>query len=252
MTVALVDAYGYPGVQDDLNIYRKYFGLPACAKGCFTVVNQKGKAKPLPKVGPSNDDWRGEQALDIDMVSAICPNLQLLLVQTDDNGNGNLAAGVNAAVKLGADIVSNSYGCPESYCTPAATNPSYDHKGVLILASAGDSGAEAAQPCDLSTHHLRRRHVGRGVQERTVTTKPCGTDWSRRISAAAARARPAAVAAASSRSRVGSTTRAARGARNRISRRLPIRLRASSLGARHAIRRTDAREVMAVPVRVHR
>jgi subtilase family serine protease len=32
-----------------------------------------------------------------------------------------------------------------------ATNLSYDHKGVLIVASAGDAGAEAAQPCDLST-----------------------------------------------------------------------------------------------------
>ena len=148
VTVALVDAYGYRGVQDDLNTYRKFFGLPACGKGCFSVVNQKGKAKPLPA---QDIGWDGEQSLDIDMVSAICPNCKIILVQTDDNQNSNLQAGVGAAVKLGADIVSNSYGCPENYCTPVATNSSYDHKGVMIVASAGDSGAEAAQPCDLST-----------------------------------------------------------------------------------------------------
>ena len=251
MTVALIDAYGYPGIQADLSMYRKYFGLPACAKGCFSVVNQKGKAKPLPKVGPSNNDWRGEQALDMDMVSAICPNCKILLVQTDDNGNGNLAAGVDTAVKLGADIVSNSYGCPESYCTPAATNPSYDHKGVLILASAGDSGAEAAQPCDLSSIIC----VGGTSVAESKSGQFTETVWDglvKRITAAAAHVRPAAVAAASSRSRVGSTTRAARGAPNPICRRLPIRIRVSSLGARHAIRANRCARVGAVPVRVHR
>jgi Subtilase family len=151
MTVGLVDAYGYPGIQNDLNTYRKFFGLPACGKGCFTVVNQLGKAGPLPQAGPAKDDWRPEQALDIDMVSAICPNCKILLVQTNDDNNYNLEAGVNAAVALRADVVSNSYGCPESVCLSLPTNPAYAHKGVLILASAGDSGAQAEQPCSLAS-----------------------------------------------------------------------------------------------------
>jgi subtilase family serine protease len=153
MTVALVDAYGYPGVQKDLALYRKTFGLPACGKGCFSVVSQLGKTSGLPPIGPSYDDWRGEQALDIEMVSAICPNCKIILVQTKDDSNDNLAAGVDAAVKLHANAISNSYGCPESnpQCGPAASSPDYDHAGVMITASAGDSGAAASQPCAFSS-----------------------------------------------------------------------------------------------------
>ena len=60
----------------------------------------------------------GEQSLDIDMVSAICPNCKIVVVQPDDSRNSDLQAGVGAAVKLGADIVSNSYGCPENCRAP--------------------------------------------------------------------------------------------------------------------------------------
>ena len=147
VTVALIDAFGYTSAQADLAEYRKVFHLPPCNKACFAVVNQEGKAKPLPAIG----NWEGEQALDIDMVSAICPNCKIILVEVDDNSTRNLAAGVNVAVKLGANIISNSYGCPEDYCAPKAHDSPYDHKGVVITASAGDTGAGAAQPCSLST-----------------------------------------------------------------------------------------------------
>jgi Subtilase family len=152
MTIALVDAFGYPGVQKDLAAYRKIWGLPACSTApCFRVVNQKGQTSGLPKVGPADDDWRGEQALDIDMASAMCPNCNLILVQTTNDENNNLQAGVNAAAALHANVISNSYGCPEKVCGASATNSNYNHPGIVITASAGDSGYGVAQPCSLST-----------------------------------------------------------------------------------------------------
>jgi Subtilase family len=152
MTVAVVDAFGYPGVQSDLAKYRSTFGMPACGSGCIMVVNQEGKTTGLPPVGPSSDDWRGEQALDIDMVSALCWKCHIILVQAKNDETANLAAGVDTAVKLGANVISNSYACSEglSGCTNA-TNAHYNHPGHVITASADDIGAGAVQPCSLAT-----------------------------------------------------------------------------------------------------
>ena len=73
-TVAIVDAYDDPNAESDLADYRSQFGLPACttANGCFRKVNQNGGASPLPA---ANAGWAPEIALDLDMVSAICPKL---------------------------------------------------------------------------------------------------------------------------------------------------------------------------------
>ena len=104
MTVALVDAYGYPGVATDLASYRSAFGLPACGAGCFAVVNQNGNAFTLPH---ANANWDGEQALDVDMVSAICPNCNIILVEAWNDRNANLVKAEKTAVRL-ANVVSNS------------------------------------------------------------------------------------------------------------------------------------------------
>ncbi len=71
MTIAIVDAYGYKNIAADLATYRKAMGLKPCSGSCFRVVNQEGAASPLPPGSPAGDDWYGEQALDVDMVSAI-------------------------------------------------------------------------------------------------------------------------------------------------------------------------------------
>ena len=77
-TVAIVDAYGYPNLAADLATYRSYFGLPACttASGCLSIMDQNGGTN-LPRF---NAGWAGEQALDVDAVSAICPDCKILVV----------------------------------------------------------------------------------------------------------------------------------------------------------------------------
>jgi subtilase family serine protease len=144
-TVAIVDAYGYPGVQKDLSRYRAFFHLPACGAGCFTLVNQDGARSSLPPPNPSND-WRGEEALDIDMVSAICPHCHIVLVQANDDSLTNLQTAVTTALRM-ANIVSNSWGAPETL----SGNSVFDsHPGKVITASAGDMGAGAIQPCSFA------------------------------------------------------------------------------------------------------
>jgi subtilase family serine protease len=141
MTVAAVDAYGYPQARKDLALYRKFVGLPPCGPGCLRIVNQTGGRK-LPKPGAgSNWSWQGEQALDIDMISAICPNCKIVLVQTNSASSADLIAGEQTALKM-ATIISNSWGGPEQI----ATFPVFDtHPGKVITASAGDGGAGGAK-----------------------------------------------------------------------------------------------------------
>jgi subtilase family serine protease len=135
-TIAIVDAYGYPNAERDLGIYRAQYGLPACtsANGCFRKVNQNGGT-----TYPSMDTgWAQETALDLDMVSAMCPNCRILLVQASNANLSSLATAENTAVRLGAHVISNSYGGDEygtSYYESA-----YNHPGVAITVSSGDNG----------------------------------------------------------------------------------------------------------------
>ena len=138
-TVAVVDAYDDPTAEADLQAYRAQYGLPACttANGCFEKVNQEGQlgSYPVPNTG-----WAYEESLDVDMVSAICPNCHILLVEANDNTRLNLGAAVDEAVALGAKYVSNSYGGPESPSDPGTYDQYFNHPGVAVTASAGDSG----------------------------------------------------------------------------------------------------------------
>jgi subtilase family serine protease len=137
--VAIVDAYDDPNAQADLNVYRSTVvpALPPCGAGCFTKVNESGQASPLPKVDPG---WAQEESLDIDMVSAICPNCHILLVEASSASMTDLGTAVNTAVRLGATEVSNSYGGNESSSETSWANSYYNHPGVPITVSAGDSG----------------------------------------------------------------------------------------------------------------
>jgi hypothetical protein len=144
-TVAVVDAYDDPDAASDLAAYRTAWGLPACGAGCFSKVNQTGATSPLPAASGSTG-WATEESLDVDMASAICPNCHIILVEATSPTTANLGTGVNAAVKLGADFVSNSYGGSESSSDPAFDTEYYNHPGAAIVASAGDDGYGVSYP----------------------------------------------------------------------------------------------------------
>jgi subtilase family serine protease len=147
--IAIVDAYGYGNAESDLNVYRTQFGLPACrsnpttpSAGCFMKVNENGQFTNLPK---NNSGWDQEQALDLDMVSAMCPNCRILLVQAASASFQDLATAENtAAAWAGVQAVSNSYGGNEN--GGSAFENYYNHAGIAITVSTGDSGYGAEFP----------------------------------------------------------------------------------------------------------
>src|SRR5208283_3512516 len=100
-TVAIVDAYDDPNAESDLGVYRSHYGLPACttANGCFKKVNQTGETSHYPA---AEAGWAVEISLDIDMVSAACPNCHILLVEATEPTNTDLYTSEDEAVTLGA------------------------------------------------------------------------------------------------------------------------------------------------------
>jgi subtilase family serine protease len=143
-TVAIVDAYDDSTAEADMGTYRAQFGLPACttANGCFKKVNQSGVQGSYPS---NNQGWGLEVSLDLDMVSAVCPKCHVLLVEATSNANSNLYAAVDTAARLGATEISNSYGGSESSSDPS-NNVHYNHPGIPITVSSGDSGYGVEYP----------------------------------------------------------------------------------------------------------
>jgi len=141
--VAIVDAYDNPNEASDLAAYRKQFNLGTAT---FNKYNQNGQMGNYPQ---GNSGWGLEEDLDIQMVAAVCPLCTIDLVEANSNSTADLETAEAEAVKLGAHIVSNSWGCTGSN---NCVDPKYfDTPGVEFLASAGDSRYGTQAPAALGS-----------------------------------------------------------------------------------------------------
>ena len=151
-TVAIVSAFDDPTAASDLAVYRGQYGLSACttANGCFSKVNENGQASPLPPgsiPGFSVADRVEEASMDMDMVSAICPNCHILLVEGNADFASDMGTAVNSAVALGARYVIVSWALSGHY---SKYDADFDHPGVAITVPAGDSGFQYFPPTNVS------------------------------------------------------------------------------------------------------
>jgi hypothetical protein len=142
-TVAVIGTYDDPTAASDLSVYRAQYGLPSCSTttGCFTQLNEDGQASPPAPTLPADDDsYLTSQAIDTDMVSAVCPNCKILLLEANNTDITDMGTAVESAVTLGAQYVIvgwSNYG-GANYAT--SVEPDFDHPGVAITAPAGDTG----------------------------------------------------------------------------------------------------------------
>ncbi|MFF5020133.1 S8 family serine peptidase [Streptomyces sp. NPDC001165] len=138
-TVAIVNAFDNPNAESDLAVYRRTFHLPPCttANGCFRKINQNGGTTPPPTTDP---DWALETSLDLDAVSAACPDCKLLLVEANNNRLvSSLLPAVDQAVAQGAKFVSMSWVVPEQPAEVTAGDAHFP-AGIAFVAGSGDSG----------------------------------------------------------------------------------------------------------------
>ena len=153
-------------------MYRAAYGLPPCttANGCFKKVSQYGTTT----YPPSNKGWAQEIALDLDMVSAICPQCKIVLVEAKTpSTSSNLGIAVNQLRAWGSTPSATATAAASTAASPAR-RPYYNHPGIAMTASSGDSGYGVEFPA--SSRHV----IGRGRHALTRVTLGAASEtaWS--------------------------------------------------------------------------
>ena len=147
-TVAIVDAYDDPNAETDLGTYRAEFGLPPCtsANGCFKKLDENGGTSYPTTVDPH---WELEISLDLDAVSAVCPNCNIDLVEADSDQWSDLGTAQSTADdQPGVAVITDSwYAAPNE--SPGDTARDFMNSGpwtfpgVTTVAASGDAGYTA-------------------------------------------------------------------------------------------------------------
>ncbi len=149
VTVAVVDAYASPTMEQDANEYAKLTGDKAFKSGQYKQVLLGGKTDWL-DTSPTICDasgWYGEESLDVESVHGMAPNANVVYVGARSCQDLDLATADAYIVNHHtADIVTDSWG--ETYNSTSA-QPLYDFifkagaaEGIGFFFSAGDNGYE--------------------------------------------------------------------------------------------------------------
>ncbi len=194
-TIVIVDAFGSPTVQSDLNTYDATFGLPATTitilcgptwtgtKTDHCPVKTIADLTTAPNAGLCGaEGWAEETTLDVTMAHSLAPGAHIVLVVANDCFDTSLYGAELAAVnqwQYRGSIMSQSFGEPDDMVTCTATDPtnsyciSYDPtllnlpnlvyqtakmNGWTVIASSGDFGAnEDAEFSELASSRLHSR-----------------------------------------------------------------------------------------------
>jgi subtilase family serine protease len=158
-TIVIVDSFGSPTVQHDLDVYSAQFGIPST----HVQVVKWGDVPPFDPNNPDHTGWAGETTLDVEMAHAVAPDAHIVLVETgvaETEGVTGLPEMMDAEKALVdhgvGDVITQSFGATEN------TFPGFDkgdfssiqnlryafkdaeRHGVTVLASSGDGGATDA------------------------------------------------------------------------------------------------------------
>jgi subtilase family serine protease len=149
-TIVIVDAYGSPTIESDLQHFDSIFGIPdppsfqiVCSPpGCpsFNPLNF-----PLDELG-----WTIETTLDVEYAHAMAPaaNIVLVVASTPAGDAINTAEAI-AISSFPGSVMSQSFGIPEYLITGNNAQVQQAEQnymaaaaaGITVLASAGDAGA---------------------------------------------------------------------------------------------------------------
>ncbi|MDI5961821.1 S53 family peptidase [Streptantibioticus silvisoli] len=155
-TIVIVDSFGSPTIQHDLDTYSKQFGMPSTR---VRVV--KWGHVPAFDLGDADmTGWAGETTLDVEMAHAVAPGASIVLVETgvaETEGVTGLPEMMSAEKSLidrgTGDVISQSFGATENTFPGFAKG---DHTSIMrlryafedaaahdvtVLGSSGDGGA---------------------------------------------------------------------------------------------------------------
>src|SRR5450631_695904 len=149
-TIVILDAFGSPTIQADLQVFDTLFGIPAPPS--FQVITMPG----TPPFDPTNGNmvgWTSEIALDVQWTHAMAPGASIVLVAAASNNDSDLIDGLNFAIDnhLG-NVISMSFGESEiglanpagldivASWTAAFKRARENH--ITLFVSSGDQGVD--------------------------------------------------------------------------------------------------------------
>ncbi|WP_327292175.1 S53 family peptidase [Streptomyces sp. NBC_01198] len=154
-TIVVVDSFGSPTIQHDLDVYSAQWGL----KSSKVQVVKWGHVPPFDPTNPDHTGWAGESTLDVEMAHAVAPDAHIVLVETgvaETEGVTGLPEMMDAEKSLidhgVGDVITQSFGATEN-TFPGFGKGDFSsiqklryafqdaaRHGVTVLASSGDGG----------------------------------------------------------------------------------------------------------------
>lgn len=130
-TITIIDAFGSPNIQSDLDTFCSTNGIPSVQ---VNVIYPYGQ--------PSTNDptWAMETTLDVEWAHAMAPGAAINLIVTPSN-DVTMYSAIQYATSRNAKIISMSWGTTNEYSTIVSDSARYiTNPAVSYVASAGDHG----------------------------------------------------------------------------------------------------------------
>jgi subtilase family serine protease len=154
-TIVIVNPFGSPTIQHDLQVFDQTFGLPDPPS--FRIIQPVGAVPPFDPNGFGGDElvWAAETSIDVEWAHVMAPGANILLVETPTDeteglqGFPEIVAAENYVIdhNLG-DVISQSFGATEQTFPSASTIRglrgafvSARKHHVTVLAATGDTGS---------------------------------------------------------------------------------------------------------------
>ncbi len=162
-TIYIVNAKHAPNIAAELAAFNSKFGLPTCTtrtlaanaalplaaastSACELVIAYSTTAGALTATAPAYDSgWATEIALDVQWAHATAPLARIVLIEAPDAGVASLSNAVALANRMGAGVVSMSFGAAEGSWT-SSYDGVFGAAGMSYLAATGDNGAAVSWP----------------------------------------------------------------------------------------------------------
>ncbi len=146
VTVAIIDAYASPTLQQDGNLYAARHSLPPLTGANFSEVIPAGiyDVSASEACGPYG--WWTEESLDVASVHGSAPGANIVYVGSRDCGASLTTALLDTIYDHRADIITNSYGDngeDVSASDVATEDQAFEAAavmGITVLFSSGDDG----------------------------------------------------------------------------------------------------------------
>jgi subtilase family serine protease len=153
-TIVVVDAYGSPTLQSDVNLFDQTFGVASvpslqifCAPRCPNV-NFKGNTQTV----QTEVSWSIETSLDVEWAHAMAPGANIVVAVAQSDSFNDLSTAIGLAVSAYPNsILSLSFGTAENLLTSTqistteASLQTAASTGITVFAATGDKGATDGQ-----------------------------------------------------------------------------------------------------------